>query len=92
MSEDELERLSFEVVVSLPVDQFEKALADDSILLDEEQLRTHLRVIEHDHVRHSVRAKVFSDSDPSGEPVGYNPAIIEELERRAEAIKERLNF
>ncbi len=88
---DEQERLAFEVVGSLAVDQFEAALQDETVLLDEEQLRNHLHVLEQDHVRQSVRARV-APAAPLPGTLASTEAQVEDLERRIEAVKERLGL
>lgn len=93
LTEDEIERISFETVHTLPVDQFEEAVGDEAIALDEAQLRALLHTYEADHLRASIRAKVAPDFPaPAGMPPAHNPAQTEELERRIAVLKQRLSL
>jgi hypothetical protein len=91
LSEPEQARIAFEVIQTLPVDQFEAALEDDSFTLEEPALTTYLNQLESEHLRASVRASVSSDFPaPPGSAPAANPAALDELEKRIAAIKKRL--
>lgn len=93
LTEEEQRRISFETVQGLPVDQFEAALSDTAILLDDEELRGLLHTLEADHVRATVRAEVAPEFPaPPGGPPASNPGLVGELERRIEAVKAHLKL
>lgn len=93
LNEEERERISYETVQTLAVDQFEEAVGDDTIDLGDDQLKTLLHSYEADHLRQSIRDRVGPDFPaPPGGPAAVNAGLIEELERRITVLRKRLKL
>lgn len=93
LNKEEVERISFETVQSLPVDQFEAAVADKDVDLSDDQLRVLLHTYEADHLRTSIRNEFGPDfpAPPGGVPA-VNTGQLEELARRIDVLKGRLKL